>query len=38
MLLITHDPLVATSAGRILEMRDGRLVADTASRELAPQA
>jgi len=38
VLLITHDPLVATSAGRILEMRDGRLVADTASRELAPQA
>ena len=38
VLLITHDPLVATSAGRILEMRDGRLVADRASRELAPQA
>jgi ABC-type bacteriocin/lantibiotic exporter with double-glycine peptidase domain len=37
VLLITHDPLVATSADRVLEMRDGRVVAEAAPRELAPQ-
>jgi ABC-type bacteriocin/lantibiotic exporter with double-glycine peptidase domain len=38
VLLITHDPLVATSASRVLEMRDGRLMGDAASRELAQRA
>jgi putative ABC transport system ATP-binding protein len=28
IVLVTHDPAVAASAGRLLRMRDGRLVAD----------
>lgn len=29
MLLVTHDPRVATTAGRLLTMRDGRIVEET---------
>jgi ABC-type lipoprotein export system ATPase subunit len=28
MVLVTHDPIIATRAGRILRMKDGRIVSD----------
>jgi putative ABC transport system ATP-binding protein len=28
IVLVTHDPVIGGSAGRLLRMRDGRLVAD----------
>jgi putative ABC transport system ATP-binding protein len=28
IVLVTHDPAVGSSAGRLIRMRDGRLVAD----------
>jgi macrolide transport system ATP-binding/permease protein len=31
ILLVTHDPAVAARAARVIEMRDGRIVKDTAS-------
>ncbi|MFT0531971.1 ABC transporter permease [Castellaniella hirudinis] len=31
LILITHDPQVAARARRVVELRDGRIVADTAS-------
>ena len=30
-LMVTHDPAVATAAGRVVQMRDGRIVADEGS-------
>ena len=38
ILLITHDPLVAAGTSRILEMRDGSIVAETAPLTLASPA
>jgi macrolide transport system ATP-binding/permease protein len=29
VILVTHDPRLAAEAGRVIEMRDGRIVADT---------
>ena len=31
IVLVTHDPAVAAAAERILSMRDGRIVGDTAA-------
>jgi macrolide transport system ATP-binding/permease protein len=31
IVLVTHDPAVAARAARVIEMRDGRIVKDTAS-------
>jgi putative ABC transport system ATP-binding protein len=28
LVIITHDPVLAARCGRILEMRDGRIVGD----------
>jgi predicted ABC-type transport system involved in lysophospholipase L1 biosynthesis ATPase subunit len=30
-VLVTHDPTVAAAADRIVELRDGRIVADAAA-------
>jgi putative ABC transport system ATP-binding protein len=29
LLIATHDPVVARRAGRVVEMRDGRVISDT---------
>ena len=38
VLLVTHDPAVAAAAGRVLEMRDGRLVGATEGPRREPAA
>jgi putative ABC transport system ATP-binding protein len=36
LVIITHDPLLAARCGRILEMQDGRIVADSALKDSRP--
>jgi len=33
LILVTHDPSIARQAARIIEMKDGRIVSDTLSKE-----
>ena len=35
LVLVTHDPLIAAHAGRVLTMRDGQLVSDTQQQPVA---
>ena len=38
ILMVTHNPEVAAGAGRIVHMRDGRVVTDGAADEVAATA
>ena len=38
VILVTHDPQIAASADRIIEIKDGRIIGDTRKRERNPDA
>ncbi|MGE0254246.1 MAG: MacB family efflux pump subunit [Alphaproteobacteria bacterium] len=38
ILLVTHDPAVAAQAGRVIELRDGRIISDTVRRPVTAPA
>jgi len=38
IILVTHDPDVAARAGRVIEVRDGRIIGDRRNRPLPPSA
>lgn len=37
IILVTHDPEVAARAGRVIEVKDGRIIGDRRNRPLPPQ-
>uniref|UniRef100_UPI00083202E8 MacB family efflux pump subunit n=1 Tax=Snodgrassella sp. CFCC 13594 TaxID=1775559 RepID=UPI00083202E8 len=38
IVMVTHDPGIAANANRIIEIRDGRIIADTSKTEEIPQS